>query len=82
LQLARNPSELAGLRERLEKNRLTAPLFDSERFTRHLERAYRMMWDIYASGDAPRRIEVPVVQDGVLAPPSRLKSRKRKTNSE
>jgi hypothetical protein len=51
---------LAGLRERLSKNRLTTPLFDSERFTRHLERAYQMMWDIYVNGDAPRRIEVPV----------------------
>jgi predicted O-linked N-acetylglucosamine transferase (SPINDLY family) len=58
LRLARDPSELAGLRRRLAKNRLMTPLFDSERFTRHLERAYKMMWDIYANGDAPRRIEV------------------------
>jgi predicted O-linked N-acetylglucosamine transferase (SPINDLY family) len=59
LYLARNPAELACLRERLAKNRLTAPLFDSERFTRHLECAYQMIWDIYMRGETPRRIEVP-----------------------
>jgi predicted O-linked N-acetylglucosamine transferase (SPINDLY family) len=82
LRLARDPSELAGLRERLSKNRLTTPLFDSERFMRHLERAYQMMWDIYANGDAPRRIEVPVVHDGALSPPSRLKKQKRRAKNE
>jgi len=59
VRLARTPSELAGLRERLQKNRLTAPLFDSERFTRHIERAYRMMWERYAAGEAPGKIDVP-----------------------
>jgi predicted O-linked N-acetylglucosamine transferase (SPINDLY family) len=63
LRLARSPFELAGLRERLAKNRLTAPLFDSERYARHLERAYQMMWDIYMRGEAPRRIEVSERQD-------------------
>jgi hypothetical protein len=53
---------LAELRKRLAGNRLTSPLFDSERFTRHLERAYQMMWEIYAEGEAPRRIEVPKVR--------------------
>jgi predicted O-linked N-acetylglucosamine transferase (SPINDLY family) len=61
VRLARTPSELADLRERLAKNRLTAPLFDSERFTRHIERAYRMMWEMYVRGEAPRPIEVPGV---------------------
>jgi predicted O-linked N-acetylglucosamine transferase (SPINDLY family) len=60
VRLARKPSEMARLRKRLEKNRLTAPLFDSERCTRHLERAYQMMWEIYRKGNAPRQIDVPV----------------------
>jgi predicted O-linked N-acetylglucosamine transferase (SPINDLY family) len=59
LHLARHPAELAELRERLSKNRLTAPLFDSPRFTRHLETAYQLMWDQYLRGEAPKRIEVP-----------------------
>jgi predicted O-linked N-acetylglucosamine transferase (SPINDLY family) len=62
LGLARNPTELDGLRKRLAENRLTAPLFDSERYTRHLERAYQMMWETYLRGEAPRRIEVPAMR--------------------
>jgi predicted O-linked N-acetylglucosamine transferase (SPINDLY family) len=64
LQLATHPTELAALRERLEKNRLTAPLFDTPRFTRHLEMAYRMMWEIYLGGEPPRQIEVPSLPAG------------------
>lgn len=59
LRLARNVSELAGLRKRLKKNRLTTPLFDSERFTRHIECAYQMMWERYLNGEAPRQFDVP-----------------------
>jgi len=61
MRLARHPTELAGLRRRLETNRLTTPLFDSERFTRHIERAYRLMWERYVSGEAPQAIEVPAL---------------------
>ncbi|MEK7412464.1 MAG: tetratricopeptide repeat protein [Planctomycetota bacterium] len=73
VQLARSPLKLAGLRNRLAKNRLTMPLFDSERYTRHLERACRMMWDIYARGEAPQQIEVPAL------PPVKTGSVKRRT---
>jgi predicted O-linked N-acetylglucosamine transferase (SPINDLY family) len=73
MRLARDPSELAGLRRRLAKNRLTAPLFDSERFTRHLEKAYGMMWERYVSGEAPQHIEVPAL------PPLKKASAKRRT---
>ena len=71
LRLAKNPRELAGLRERLAKNRLSTPLFDSKRYTRYLEKAYRMMWEIYAKGEAPRKIEVPELE----TPPSKGLSR-------
>ena len=69
VRLARKPSEVARLRKRLEKNRLTAPLFDSERCTRHLERAYQMMWEIYRKGKAPRRIEAPARTPIATTPP-------------
>jgi predicted O-linked N-acetylglucosamine transferase (SPINDLY family) len=59
LRLARNPSELAALRARLAANRLAAPLFDTERFARHLEQAYRMMWGRFLAGEAPAPIVVP-----------------------
>jgi predicted O-linked N-acetylglucosamine transferase (SPINDLY family) len=58
LHLAVHPNELAALRERLAQNRLTAPLFDTPRFTRHLETAYRMMWEIYLKGEPPRQIKI------------------------
>ena len=44
LTLATDPDLLAGLRARLARNRTTAPLFDSDRFRRHIEDANRTMW--------------------------------------
>jgi predicted O-linked N-acetylglucosamine transferase (SPINDLY family) len=32
-----------GLKEKLERNRVEAPLFDTARLTRHMERAYEQM---------------------------------------
>jgi predicted O-linked N-acetylglucosamine transferase (SPINDLY family) len=59
LHLAVHPNELGALRKRLAQNRLTAPLFDTPRFIRHLERAYELMWERYLRGEPPRCIEVP-----------------------
>ena len=45
LALARNPGRLAEIRAKLIRNRDIAPLFDTARFTRHLETAYtQTMW--------------------------------------
>jgi protein O-GlcNAc transferase len=44
LKLATQPQELATLRSKLQGNRDTAPLFDTDRLRRHLESAYMMMW--------------------------------------
>ena len=41
---------LSRLRARLARNRVTAPLFDTRRFARHLEAAYRQMWAQWVSG--------------------------------
>ncbi|HEU4647037.1 MAG TPA: tetratricopeptide repeat protein [Burkholderiales bacterium] len=43
LQLAANPGRLSALRARLAANQMTAPLFDTDRFRRHLEAAYLRM---------------------------------------
>ncbi len=59
VRLAGDPATLAGLRRRLAAARATAPLFDSPRFTRHLERAYRTMWDRHAAGLPPESFTVP-----------------------
>jgi predicted O-linked N-acetylglucosamine transferase (SPINDLY family) len=43
-QLALDPDSLEALRARLARLRSTAPLFDTARFTRDLERLYREIW--------------------------------------
>src|SRR5207244_4519768 len=45
LQLARAGGELSAIKEKLERNRQTHPLFDTARFTRHIEAAYITMWE-------------------------------------
>ena len=58
VRLAHNPVELQKIRQRLAKNRMVAPLFDTPRFVRNLETAYKEMWKIFSAGEAPRQIEV------------------------
>ncbi len=58
LKLAQGPAELKAVAETLAKNRGTEPLFDTPRFTRNLEAAYKKMWEQYLSGDAPAAITV------------------------
>jgi protein O-GlcNAc transferase len=58
VELANDSDRLHALRERLARNRTTHPLFDSERFTRHIESAYTTMWDRYQRGKAPKAFVV------------------------
>ncbi|MGY0715246.1 O-linked N-acetylglucosamine transferase, SPINDLY family protein [Azospirillum argentinense] len=58
VRLAGDPATLAAYRRRLATARATAPLFDSPRFTGHLERAYRTMWDRHAAGLPPASFTV------------------------
>ena len=59
LQFAREPERVAAVRRKLEANRDTAPMFDTERFVRHIETAYAQMWDIFRRGEAPRAFDIP-----------------------
>jgi protein O-GlcNAc transferase len=61
LRLARNPGELAGLRARLAVNRDSGPLFDTERFCRHLESAYEMVHARHQRGESPGSFRVPLL---------------------
>jgi predicted O-linked N-acetylglucosamine transferase (SPINDLY family) len=65
VRLATRPEELAALKEKLAANRLREPLFDTERFTRHLERAYEMMWERHAKGLPPVPLQVPPLPPSV-----------------
>lgn len=58
IRLAREPDERAALRRKLQARRTTWPLFDTPRHVRNLERAYRAMWEVYASGRPPETIVV------------------------
>lgn len=59
LRLAAQPKELAALKARLSAGRDRAPLFDTDRMARALERAFAAMWAIHAAGEAPRSFAVP-----------------------
>jgi len=59
LDLARRPEELSGLRRRLAGHETHRPLFDADRFTRHLEAAYELMWQRQQRGDPPEHFTVP-----------------------
>jgi predicted O-linked N-acetylglucosamine transferase (SPINDLY family) len=53
LDLARDPSRLTRLRETLALHRTTRPLFDTDRFRRHLEAAYITMVERHRQGLRP-----------------------------
>ena len=59
VDLAHNPERLHALRQRLQQNRPTAPLFDCASFTRHLEAAYTAVVDRYHIGLPPDHIHIP-----------------------
>lgn len=58
LRLAREPQVLMDLRHKLLGNRLKAPLFDIEAYTRHFEAALTLMWEHWVSGESPRSFAV------------------------
>jgi predicted O-linked N-acetylglucosamine transferase (SPINDLY family) len=58
LELVASPARLRTLKSGLLARRDRIPLFDSERYTRHLEDAYRSMWARRARGEAPDHVVV------------------------
>lgn len=59
IRLATDHGLRADLRRRLAERRFVSPLFDTERFTRHLEDAYRLMVAQAKSGLPPAPLDVP-----------------------
>ena len=53
LKLATDPVKLAEVRARLAGRSASGPLFDSDRFRRHLEAAYTTMWERAQRAEAP-----------------------------
>jgi protein O-GlcNAc transferase len=58
VKLAAEPALLHAIRAKLDANRSTCPLFDTGRLRRHIEAAYKTIWDIHQRGEAPRHITV------------------------
>ncbi len=58
LHLATDAPRLAELRQRLARNRVTYPLFDTDRFRRNIEAAYVTMWEKTQRGEPPATFEV------------------------
>jgi len=53
VRLAQQPAELKSLRDKLAKNKSHCALFDTDRFRRHIEAAYRGMWQRWLAGEKP-----------------------------
>lgn len=58
VHLATHPAELQVIRNKCAAQRTTSPLFDTKRFVRNLERAYRLIWDNWLAGNPPRQLFV------------------------
>ncbi len=58
IDLAINREKLAALKSKLAHNRSTMPLFDTQLFTRHLERSYEAMFERHEKGLLPAHISV------------------------
>jgi protein O-GlcNAc transferase len=57
-ELATAPERLALLREKLARRRESSPLFDTDRFCRHIEAAYVTMWERACKGEPPASFSV------------------------
>ena len=60
VDLALNKNKLQEVTDRLEKNKNTNPLYNTELFTANLEDAYREMWENYCNGNKPKQIDLSV----------------------
>ena len=59
LKLAADRELLADIKARLAQNRATYPLFNTDRFRRHIEAAYVTMWERGQRGEPPAGFAVP-----------------------
>jgi predicted O-linked N-acetylglucosamine transferase (SPINDLY family) len=59
IELAKEPAKLEAIKQKLRRNRLSTPLFNTEIFTGHVEAAYTAMVGRHHAGLAPDHILVP-----------------------
>jgi predicted O-linked N-acetylglucosamine transferase (SPINDLY family) len=63
MRIASEPAVLGELRERLRRNRLSHPLFDTDRYRRYIETAYVRMWEYWQRGEGPASFSVEPERD-------------------
>ena len=59
LDLSTNPKRLDEIKRKLADNLLSKPLFDTQKYTNHLETAYEQAFETYRKGRPPEVIIVP-----------------------
>jgi predicted O-linked N-acetylglucosamine transferase (SPINDLY family) len=62
LKLANDPALLQGIKTKLAQNREIYPLFDTARFTRHIEAAYVTMFERHQRGEKPEPFAVAPIK--------------------
>jgi predicted O-linked N-acetylglucosamine transferase (SPINDLY family) len=62
VKLAHEPGTLAELKQRLAANINTAPLFQTDLFTRHMETTFKTMWERHRRGEKPETFAVASLQ--------------------
>ena len=60
IELATNSNKLKVIKDKLENNRLTTALFDTSKFTKHIEAAYIKMYERYQADLVPDHIYIDV----------------------
>ena len=58
IELGNNPAKIKAIKEKLERNRLTTALFDTPRFTKHIEAAFTQMYERYQADLPPDHIHI------------------------
>ena len=58
LKLAKNPKQLKEIKNKLKKNRLKEPLFNSKLYTKKIESAYKKVYERYNSNLPLKNIEI------------------------
>src|SRR5262249_20242876 len=58
IELAAQPDKLAIVKQKLSLNQASGQLFDMSSYVKHIEAAYRAMYDRYLSGAEPEHIQV------------------------
>jgi predicted O-linked N-acetylglucosamine transferase (SPINDLY family) len=61
VELSQNPERIAEYKRRIKQNVPVMPLFDAERFCRHLETGYEMMVDRAKQGLEPDHLDIPAL---------------------